>query len=153
MTLYEGLLWIHISSAILWVGGATMILILATKLRAASEGEALSRIGGIAETLGKTFFMPLAIVQLASGIWMVLEADWGFDRFWIAGGIAGIVASTIIGAGFLGPEGGRLAIAVEERGFGSPEVQSSLDKIFLLNRIDVAILFLVVFLMAVKPGS
>lgn len=152
LSLYEFLLWIHITSAVLWVGGSVMILILALKMRAASDENSLMRVGQLGELLGKTFFMPLAIVQLLSGIFLVLEGDIGFDNFWILGGIVGIVGSSIIGAAFLTPLSGKLAAAMAEKGFGSGEVQAALDRIFLLNKIDVAILLLIVFLMSVKPG-
>jgi uncharacterized membrane protein len=153
MTLYEGLLTVHILAAVLWVGGAAMILILFTKLQKANDGPTIGKLGNIAGDLGKKYFMPLSIVVLASGVWMVLEADWGFERLWVLIGLLGIVATVILGAGFLGPGGEKLDQLVAEKGPGAPEVVAQQNRMMTLSRIDLALLILIIVNMAVKPGT
>jgi hypothetical protein len=60
--------------------------------------------------------------------------------------------SFIAGAGFLGPESGRLGKLVEERGPEDAEYQRRLARIFLISRIELLLLILVVLDMTVKPG-
>ena len=63
-----------------------------------------------------------------------------------------IVVSIAIGAGFLGPEAGRIARATEAGGVESAEVQQRIRRIFLVSRIELVLLLAVVFDMVVKPG-
>lgn len=153
MSLYEGLLAVHILAAVLWVGGAAMILILFTKLSKANEGPTIGKLGNIAGELGTKYFMPLSIVVLGSGIWMVLEGGWEFEDLWVVFGLLGIVATVVIGAGFLGPGGEKLNVLVAEKGPGAPEVVAQQEKMMMLSRLDLAILVLVVLDMAIKPGT
>ena len=60
--------------------------------------------------------------------------------------------SFIVGAGYLGPESGRLSKLVEERGPEDPEYLRRLGRIFVVSRIELLLLILVVLDMAVKPG-
>lgn len=60
--------------------------------------------------------------------------------------------SFIAGAGYLGPESGRLGKLVDERGPDDPEYQRRISTIFLVSRIELLLLILVVLDMTVKPG-
>jgi hypothetical protein len=61
--------------------------------------------------------------------------------------------SFILGAGFIGPESGRIRKLMETQGPASPEVQRRIERIFLVSRIELLFLILVVFDMVVKPGA
>jgi hypothetical protein len=61
------------------------------------------------------------------------------------------VCSTIVGAGYLGPESGRLSTLVDERGPEDPEYQR-LRRIFFVSRIELLLLVLAVLDMTIKPG-
>jgi hypothetical protein len=52
---------------------------------------------------------------------------------------------------FLGPEAHRLNKVAAEHGPKSPQAQGRLRRILLVARIDVALMFLIVFDMAAKP--
>ena len=60
--------------------------------------------------------------------------------------------SFIAGAGYLGPESGRLSKLVDERGPDDPEYKARLSRVFVVSRIELVLLILVVLDMAVKPG-
>lgn len=151
MTLYEFLLTVHVLSVILWIGGGSLLHILFIRFRAARDFTTTMHLGEQAEKLGKTYFMPLSILTLASGVFLVLEGDWGFEHLWILLGLAGIVVSSVIGAAFIGPSAGKIARLAAEKGLEDPAVQAESDRIMLLSRIDLVILILVVLNMVVKP--
>jgi hypothetical protein len=67
-------------------------------------------------------------------------------------GLVIIALSILVGAGYLGPEAGRIAKATERDGVDSPEVQARIQRIFLVSRIELVFLLAVVFDMVVKPG-
>jgi hypothetical protein len=106
------------------------------------------------EALGKTYLMGASIVVLLAGISLVIYTPFiYFSETWIIIGLVGYAMTLVTGAGFLGPEAGRLGRLVEERGPADPEVQRRIRRIFLVSRFDLAVLALVVLNMVFKPGS
>jgi hypothetical protein len=61
--------------------------------------------------------------------------------------------SATTGILFLGPESKRLNRAAAEHGPKSAEVQARLRRILLVVRVDVALMFVIVFDMVAKPFS
>jgi uncharacterized membrane protein len=153
MDLYELLLAIHILAAVIWVGGATSLQVLAIRATGSGDPVRMATFAGEAEWVGMRIFMPSSIVVLLAGIALVLEGGWGFDQLWILLGLAGIAFSIVVGAGFLGPESGRIKELMEARGPEDTEVKDRIRRIFMISRIELAILLLIVLDMAIKPGA
>ncbi len=63
------------------------------------------------------------------------------------------IMSFITGASFLGPESGRIQKTIKEKGVESDEAQRRIKRIFIVSRIELALLILVVLDMALKPFS
>ena len=153
MDLYELLLAIHILAVVVWVGGATSIQVLAIRATGSGDPVRMATFAGEAEWVGMRVFMPSSVVVLLAGIALVLEGNWGFDQLWILIGLAGIAFSIVTGAAFLGPESGRMKALLESRTFEDPEVQSRLNRIFMISRIELVVLLLIVLDMVIKPGA
>jgi uncharacterized membrane protein len=153
MDLYELLLAVHILAAVIWVGGATSLQVLAIRATGSGDPVRMATFAGEAEWVGMRIFMPSSIVVLLAGIALVLEGGWGFDQLWILIGLAGIAFSIVTGAGFIGPESGRMKALLESRTFEDPEVQSRLNRIFMISRIELGVLLLIVLDMTIKPGA
>ena len=64
-----------------------------------------------------------------------------------------IALSIVTGAGFLGPESGRIAKLMDERGDDDAEVRGRINRLFLVSRIELVLLISVVLVMALKPGA
>jgi uncharacterized membrane protein len=153
MDLYELLLAVHILAAVIWVGGATSLQVLAIRATGSGDPVRMATFAGEAEWVGMRIFMPASAVVLLAGIALVFEGSWGFDQLWILLGLAGIAFSIVVGAGFLGPESGRIRERVEARGPEDTEVKDRIRRIFMISRIELAILLLIVLDMAIKPGA
>ena len=65
--------------------------------------------------------------------------------------LIGWIATTVLGAAWLGPETGRIGALVESQGPESAEVQSRIARIFLVSRFDLTLLLLIVVDMVIKP--
>ena len=104
---------------------------------------------------GNRIFLPSSIILLVSGIFTIRESSgiWSYDQTWVQIGLAMIVVSIAIGAGFLGPEAGRVARAIDAGGVDSPEAKERISRIFLVSRFELVLLLLVIFDMVVKPGT
>ena len=143
--MYELLLTLHLLGAIIWVGGSIALAILSTRFAGpdrATIAPQFSWYGGTVMTAG-------AVVLLLAGIGLVLEVEgYDFSDLWIAIGIAGWVASAVIGGGMLGPLGKKAQAATDPA-----EREAILDRLNTVARIDTLLVVLIVVDMAVKPGG
>jgi Predicted integral membrane protein (DUF2269) len=155
MDLYGLLLFVHVASVIGWVGTGVVFQMLSERALPggqADEGRVRSLLN-LGESFGPAYFGVLTLLVLATGIWMVLDADWGFDEPFVLGGIIGIVASGAIGGALIGPTSQKLQARVAESGVITAEDTADIARIRSFGRIDMLIMLVVVFLMTVKPGT
>jgi uncharacterized membrane protein len=142
---------LHVVAAVAWVGGALTQNILATRLKKANEGPLMAGFAREAEWIGTHVYLPSSILLLGLGIWMVATSAWNFTDLWIIIGIAGILATVVTGAGFIGPTSKKIGEAIAARGPDDPEVTRGIERLLSVARVDLAVLFLVVIDMVTKP--
>ena len=152
MTYYEFLLFAHILAAMAWVGGDLMIQMYYLRARAAGP-ERVVAFARETEWIGLRLLNPAGLLVVVFGVLLVLEVEaYDFSQFWISAALAMFAASFIAGAGFLGPESGRVGKLAEERGAADPEVQRRIGRVLLVSRIEFTLLVLIVLDMVLKPG-
>jgi uncharacterized membrane protein len=144
---------LHVGAAVVWVGGGLFIAIIAVLAELASDDDQLLQIGHWAETVAGRLFPVMSFVVLGFGIAMTSNGDIPYDQFWLIFGLVAWALSAATGILFLGPESKRLNKAAAEHGPKAPEVQARLRRILLVVRVDVALMFLIVFDMVAKPFS
>jgi uncharacterized membrane protein len=153
MSSYELLLFVHILAAVVWIGGALSLQVLAIRAERSPDGGRVANIATEAEWVGSRIFLPASIVLLLAGIGLTLEGDWGFTTLWVLLGLIAYGLSALTGSLFLGPESGRIGKLIAEVGPQDPEVIARIKRIFLVSRIELVVLLFIVFDMTVKPGS
>jgi hypothetical protein len=151
MDLYEILLFVHITSVVIWVGGSIALQVVGSRFAAANDAVASAAYGQHTADVGTKIFMPASIAVLASGIWMVADASIPWEEPFVVYGIAAIVVSTVVGAAFLGPQAAKLATLVQEKGPAAPEVEVATKRFLTIARIDTVVLLSAIFVMTVKP--
>lgn len=150
--LYKVLLFVHVMGVILWLGAGTVFQFVAEGATARKDESKMRMLVSLGDSFGKAYFGILTVLVLLSGVFMVLEAGWGFDEYFVIGGLVGIVASGGIGGAVIGPTSERL---LERVGGGQPidaDAVADFTKIRNVGRIDLSIMIVVVFLMTYKPG-
>ncbi|MGI9120051.1 MAG: DUF2269 family protein [Acidimicrobiales bacterium] len=150
---YNVLKFLHIMAAVVWVGGAILLQAMAQfALKSNLSGRA-AEFAGEVEVIGKRFFTPLSVVVLVLGIGLVQQGDWGFGKPWVILGMLGIVATIATGAGYLGPQMGKLAKVIEAEGADAPSVRTKMKTILNVARIDIVVLVVIIFVMVTKVGQ
>src|SRR3954454_7391744 len=104
---------IHVTSAVLWVGGGTMITILAIVAERSTDPLQIANVARQAATVGEKFFAPIGLVTFLMGLAMMFNTNWGWDKFWVVVGLAGYLATFSIGLGFIAPTVKKLHAAIE----------------------------------------
>ena len=151
---YQWLKAVHVVFAVIWVGGAFMVQAFALRILPTGDGARIAAFAKDTEFLGLRIFTPASLILLGSGAWALHDSSGVYDysQTWVQLGIVVIVLSIVVGAGFLGPESGRIARAIEAGGVASPEAQMRIRRIFVVARIELLLLLLIVVDMVVKPG-
>jgi len=144
---------LHVGAAVVWVGGGLFLAILALLAELSNDDDQLLLIGHWAETVAGRLFPVMSFVVLGFGIAMAEKLSIPYDQFWLIFGVVAWGLSAATGILFLGPESKRLNKAAAEFGPKSPQVQARLRRILLVARVDVALMFLIVFDMVAKPFS
>ena len=153
MSLYEFLLFLHLSGAVVWLGGGVATQFFALRALHSNDTRRIAAFAGDIEWVGSRVLTVASLVTFLAGISLVLESDvWGFGDDWIVIALALFAVTFVAGVGFFGPESGRISKLVATEGADSPAAQARIRRILVLTRLDLVLLFLIVFDMTVKPS-
>jgi uncharacterized membrane protein len=150
---YDTFMAVHVLFVVLWVGGGLFLTLFGILAERSRDSAQIGQIVKMAAFAGQRVFAPAALVVLAMGISMVLNAHLGFGHFFIIFGLVGLASTFIIGIGVLGPRAEKLHVLLAEKGLDAPETQAAISTILLIARVDIAVLALVVVDMVTKPWS
>jgi uncharacterized membrane protein len=151
VTLYEVLIFGHLTFVSAWVGGDVMLQALAFRARRMGPEKMVALMGDV-EWIGLRLLTPASLLAAVFGFALVSEGSWSLSQTWISVGIAVFLLSFATGAGFLGPESGRLSKLIANRPADDPEVQQRIGRVIVISRIELILLIVVIFDMVVKPG-
>ena len=142
---------IHVTSAVLWVGGGMMITILAIVAERSNDPLQIANVARQAATVGEKFFAPIGLITFLMGLAMMLNTNWGWGHFWIVVGLIGYATTFGIGIGLIAPTVKKLHAVIETNGPTHPDSIALIKRVMLLARVDVALLLIVVLDMVTKP--
>jgi uncharacterized membrane protein len=148
--LYTWVKFLHVVSAIVWVGGVIALSVLNARLarsRDANALAALSRVGGF---YGQAVIGPAAALTLLAGIGTAVSGGFPMNSFWIIWGFAAILISVALGATLIRittQQIGKLAT-----GGDGPQIAALQGRLALLNGINILLLLSTVWAMIAKPA-
>ncbi|HKB20651.1 MAG TPA: DUF2269 family protein [Gaiellaceae bacterium] len=153
MTWYDFWKFLHVGFAVLWVGGGAMIQFFALRTLRAHDNKRTVEFAGDVEWIGSRLLTTFSAGAFLTGIGLVWNAPfWKIGDDWIVIGLVLFAVTFLAGAAFFGPEAGRISRLAAAEGPNSPVVQARIRRILVLSRIDLVVLFLILFDMAVKPS-
>jgi hypothetical protein len=103
-------------------------------------------------TIGPWLFMPASVVVLISGILLTEDGNWDWSEAFILLGLLGWAVVSFTGFGYLTRAMNRVGMRMATEG-PSPELGAQLNRLVLLARILILVLFATVFVMIVKPWN
>jgi uncharacterized membrane protein len=150
MDWYTFFKFLHVASAVIWIGGAfIMVMLGANAQRAKNDAEMVGVVRQVAWA-AERIYVPSSVATLVFGLiaaW--LGALWG--ELWVILGLVGVAATIALGVVVLTPR----AKAVEA-GYGSggvtPSVVAISREILTIAKFDAVLLFTVVADMVLKPS-
>lgn len=151
MTWYTFFKSTHVVMASIWVGGQFMIQAFAFRIVRTHDARRQAEFAKDTELVATRVFIPATWLLLLAAIGMMINLDLSWGQNWIVLGLIAFALSFAIGAGFLGPEAGRIAAVIERDGPESAEAQSRIRRILLISRCELVVLIAVVVNMVVKP--
>ena len=151
VTSYELWLFLHISAAIVWIGGAVAVQVFAALAKASGDPARSAALGKDTGVVARWLFMPSSLVVLVTGILLVSDGNWDWGEWFIVLGLVGWAVVSFTAFGYLSRSLSRVGMRMATEG-PSPELGAEMNRLILLARTLILILFLVVFVMVVKPG-
>ena len=149
MTWYSFLLFVHVAMAVTWVGGGLMMQFFGIRAAMSGDPSRFATLGADIKWIADRVFIPASLLGFLSGILLVVESDfYGFGDDWIVIGLALYATTFLAGILVLGPESGRVGKLTAE---GSPEAGPRMLRLLLLSRLDLVVLFAMIYTMTVKP--
>jgi uncharacterized membrane protein len=143
------LLFVHVAVAVAWVGGALMLLVLGYRYSQSGDQSRMAAFGQDIEWVAHRVFIPASLIAFVTGVWLVVDSDfYGFGDDWIVVGLLLYAVTFFAGLLFLGPESARVGKLAHE---GSPAAPPRVLRLVFLARLDLVLLFLIIYVMTVKP--
>jgi uncharacterized membrane protein len=144
--------WVHVTGAVIWVGGGLTLTILAMRAERSSDDPVeMATIARQAAFMGERVFAPVGLLVFLMGIAMVINLHWGWGTTWILIGLIGYGVTFLTGLLVLGPQAKRVGQLIETKGADNAETQAAIQRILLVARVDMGVLLLVVADMILKP--
>src|SRR5262245_9931286 len=143
MSWYEFLLFVHVTCAVVWVGGAFIFQVYGTVLLRHGDPRQLAEFAGNAGRIGERVFTPTALLVVLAGVGLMLDGNWPWGRLWVIWALATFAATFLMGLLVIAPTAKKLPVV----GPTTPEGQELIRKIFSHLRIDLVFLISILFAM------
>ncbi len=148
-------IWIlfgHLLSVMVWLGGGVMLYVLAGRARAGGD-PAITDFARLLSYAGPRVLRPATLSTVVFGVWLVLQSDaWGFDQLWVQIGLGLYAAVFAGGAVGLSRLGINLQRAVERGTEGAAARRALLGQWISGYRMILLALLVTTWDMAFKPG-
>jgi uncharacterized membrane protein len=147
---YELWLFLHLSGVAVWVGGAVVAQVFAALAKASGDPARRATFGQDVAKVGPWVFMPASLLVLVSGVALVEDGNWDWGEAFVVLGLIGWAVVSFTAFGYVTRAMKQVGAKMAAEG-PSPELAARADRLVLLARLLILVLFVVLFLMVVKP--
>lgn len=151
MDWYSLVKFLHVVSAIVWVGGGLMLTMLGLRASMAGDIAATAQAMRASGEMGGRVMMPASLATLVFGL--VMCWFWvGFSDLWVLIGLACYATTFLIGAFVFKPAGERMAATMAREGV-TPAALAEGARVLKVARFDYAVMLVVLADMVLKPSG
>ena len=125
---------------------------LALRVFGTKDEGRIAAFAGDIEVLGMRVFMPSSLLLIVTGVGLVLNGNWDWSEPFISVGLLVWLISFVAGIAYLGPTSGRIKAEMQAGG-ATPRAQQLIGNVLRYSRIELVLLWIVVFMMVVKLGT
>jgi uncharacterized membrane protein len=149
--LYDFWQFLHVVSAIVWVGAAALAVFLSFRLEALHDDPLATAASRLMESNSVPLFMVASMATFVTGL--IMAFGWvGFSPLWIKIGLVGVVISLALGFGYFKPQIAALEAAVAERGPNDPDFRNRIRRTNYVALGEMAVFLVVIWAMVAKPA-
>ena len=149
MDWYALLKFLHVSAAVVWVGGGFTLMVLALRAERAGDIDGMLQSMRATADLGNRVFVPASLLTLVFGL--IMCWFWvGFSDLWIVIGLVGFASTFLVGILVFKPTSERMTATVNAEG-PTPAVLADGRRLMRFARFDYAVMLVVVADMVLKP--
>ena len=152
MTSYELWLFLHIVASIVWIGGAVAAQVFSVLAKRSGDPARTAAFGRDFAFVGPKVFLPAAVAVVITGGLLTEDGGWSWDEPFIVFGLVGWAVVVGTAFGYITRAMGRASARMAAEG-PSPEVLGQINRLVLLARIMILVLFAIVFMMVAKIGT
>jgi uncharacterized membrane protein len=149
---YELWTFVHVVAVIVWLGGAVVAQVFGILAKRAADPARSAAFGNDMAFIGPKIFLPASVLVLVSGVLLTEDGNWPWSEPFIVLGIIGWAAVSLVAFAYLTRAMGRVGARIAAEG-PSPALGAEIGRLVLVARLLILVLFAIVFLMVVKPGS
>lgn len=147
----EWVLFGHVLSAIIWMGGSVYVEALTANVRRRSDRIALGATFRDIAALNQRLFTIAGVLVVVFGFWLVFITTWSFEMLWVAVSILLVVVSVTMDLFYTAPRSKEALAIIDEQGPADPDAVVLIDQVITAGHIRLGILLTVLFLMIFKP--
>ena len=149
MTWYEFFLFVHITAAVIWLGGAFTFQMYGAVVRRGGDPGEIALFAGRAGHLSERMFVPASLTVILAGIALMINGNWDWGQLWVIFALVTFAASFLTGVLVISPMAKRIPVV----GPTTPAGQALIERLFTILRIDLCFMYAIVFAMVVKPTT
>jgi hypothetical protein len=139
--------FLHVAAAVIWIGGAFIMIMLGVRAdRAKNDADIVGVVRQVAWAADR-IYVPASIATLIFGVVAATLGGW-WSTLWVNLGFVGIVSTIALGVLVLTPR----AKAVEKEGGVTPKAVAISLEILTIAKFDATVLFVIIADMVLKPG-
>jgi uncharacterized membrane protein len=152
VTWYELWLFLHLTAAMVWIGGGVAVQVFGVLTKRAADPAKTAFFADNVYFAVMWVFLPAAVIVLIAGVGLTETGNWDWGEPFITLGLVLWAVVALVAFGFLGRAMQRTGAQLAAEG-PSPALGLRLRNLVWLSRALLGVLILIVFLMTVKPGT
>ena len=142
----------HVLGTTILVGGAFTLQILAVLASRSATAADLGALSRQAAWFGPRVFLPSGVLIAATGVELATREGYDFAQPFVVLGLIALAVAAATGPAYLAPESSRVSRLLTVEGAACAEARVRLRRLFLVSRMELAVLAIAMAGMVLKPA-